>query len=85
MKILDFSYNGVRNLFAKVMGLQMSFLVAWRLPESPGRPKKCKPIKMCPNNMTFHTEKDLKYKNIFRRHAHALTSEITVLFKTKPS
>ena len=73
-------------LFSKVSGRKMLCLTAWRrLPESPGWPEKYKNVKMCPNNMTFHTEKDLKYKNVFRRRAHDLTSEITVLFKTKPS
>ena len=29
-------------------------------PESPGRPKKCKNVQICQNNITFHTDKALK-------------------------
>ena len=37
--ILDFSWNIVRKLFAKVLGREISCLTAWRVPEFLGWPK----------------------------------------------
>ena len=42
LKILDFSWNLVRKIFAKVLSREISCLTAWRVPKSLGWPKTSK-------------------------------------------
>ena len=56
LKILD----GIWKIFAKYLGQKISSLTAWRLPENPGWPKKCKNVPICQNNTTFLSDKALK-------------------------
>ena len=65
-----------RKLFAKVLGREMSWLTAWRVPESLGWPTKCKNVKIWPNNMTFRTDKDLKTKNFRGKKVCILAKDI---------
>jgi len=56
LRILD----GIWKIFAKYFGQKISSLTAWRLPENPGWPKKCKNVPICQNNTTFLSDKALK-------------------------
>ena len=56
LRILD----GIWKIFAKYLGQKISSLTAWRLPENPGWPKKCKNVPICQNNTTFLSDKALK-------------------------
>ena len=71
-------------LFSKVSDRKILCLTAWRrLPESPGWPEKYKNVKMCPNNMTFHTDKDLKPNNFRRKKAKEIDSKRKFEIKAK--
>ena len=54
----------------------MSCLTAWRLPESPEWPIKCKNVKICPNNMTVHIDKDLQSNNFRRKKVYILAKDV---------
>ena len=56
LKILDFSWNIVRKLFAKVLGLEISCL------EGAWMSRVAKHGRIWPNNTTLRTDKDLKSK-----------------------
>ena len=71
-----FFLNIVRHLFAKVLGWEISCLTAWRVSKSLGLPKKCKNVKIWPNNMTLSTDNDLKSKNFRGKKVYILARNI---------
>ena len=76
LKMLDLSWNVVRKLYAKVLGWEISCLTAWRVPESLGWSKKCKNVKIWPNNMTLSTDKDLKSNKFKGEKVYILAKDI---------
>ena len=87
-KIFPLSYPEKSRLFLKYLkeafckGLGSKNVVldcleaTWKFRVAP---KKCKNVKILPNNMTFHTDQDLKSKKFTKYHDFSWRTQINLL------